>query len=120
MPKDVRSEILSQSSICVNWSAPVDKVNGFVIHYNDDNGMSMTQEVKDGDLLNSTLSNLNKGRTYTITVSSYIDLPSLPSDPIRIKLDGEPCMYVFQHSQIKMHIIVTFQFLIKLQWRMYY
>lgn len=92
MPKDVRSEILSQSSICVNWSAPADKVNGFVIRYNDDNGMSMTQEVKDGDLLNSTLSNLNKGRTYTITVSSYIDLPSLPSDPIRIKLDSEPCM----------------------------
>ena len=119
MPKDVRSEILSQSSIYVNWSAP-NKVNGFFIHYNDYNGMSMTQEVKDGDLLHSTLNNLNKGHNYTITVSSYIDLPSLPSDPIRIKLDGKPCMYVFQHSQIKMHIIVTFQLLIKLQWSMYY
>ena len=63
-------------------------MDGYVISYNDNEGGSFEQLV-DGGTHNSVVANLTKGHTYNITVFSYKDLPSPPSETVLIKIDGE-------------------------------
>ena len=70
---------------------------GYVILYSVDGGSNITQPVERNDHENNgnyqepdstTLSNLSKG-LYSIAVFAYNDLPSLLSDPMYVRLDGE-------------------------------
>ena len=79
-------------SIMVSWSPPVGGAGGYVILYSTDgdNNMSgMTQLVKGGDKTSSLLTGLREGHTYTIRMFAYKDLPSMLSNTIYVKINGE-------------------------------
>ena len=91
----------------VSWSPPVGGAGGYVIFYSadGDNNMSgMTQLVKGGDKTNSLLTGLRGGggHTYTIRMFAYKDLPSMLSDTIYVKIDGE------KFYKINFELLITF------------
>ena len=82
--------INSSSSITVSWSPPVGGADGYVILYStdDEKDYDMTQLVE-GVCQTSSL--LSEGQLYTIRVLAYKDLPSLLSDPVLVRIDGQLC-----------------------------
>ena len=86
----------------VSWSPPVGGAGGYVILYSTDgdNNMSgMTQLVEGGTKTSSLITGLRGGQTYTIRMFAYKDLPSMLSDTIYVKLDGEKFhMIIFKLS----------------------
>ena len=79
-------------SILVSWSV-LKNVNGYVISYNDEGGNSSVQ-LMDSGAHSFVIENLIKGHTYNITMFSYKDLPSPPSESVQIKLDGECIKFI--------------------------
>ena len=77
--------IVSSSSITVSWSPPVGGADGYVILYIAE-GVSNIVEV--GDQTSSLLTGLSEGQLYTIRVFAFKDLPSLLSDLVLVKTDG--------------------------------
>ena len=86
----------------VSWSPPVGGAGGYVILYSTDhdgNMSGMTKLVEGGDKTSSLLTGLKGGQTYTIRMFAYKDLPSILSDTIYVKLDGEKFhMIIFELS----------------------
>ena len=80
--------INSSSSITVSWSPPVGGADGYVILYSAEGASNMTQLVEGGDQTSSLLTGLSEGQLYTIRVFAYKDLPSLLSDPVLVRIDG--------------------------------
>ena len=80
--------INSSSSITVSWSPPVGVADGYVILYSAEGASNMTQLVEGGDQTSSLLTGLIEGQLYTISVFTYKDLPSLLSDPVLVRIDG--------------------------------
>ena len=91
--------ISSSSSITVSWSPPVGGADGYAILYN-----GTTWLVKGGDQISLLLTGLSEGQLYTIRVLAYKDLPSLLSDPVLVRFDGQLCTMPF--------ILIIFNFII--------
>ena len=85
--------IYSSSSITVSWSPPVGGADGYVILYStdDEKDYDMTQLVEGVCQTSSLLTGLSEGQLYTIRVLAYKDLPSLLSDPVLVRIDGQLC-----------------------------
>ena len=73
----------------MSWSPPVGGADGYVILYSTEGDSNMTQLVEGGDQTSSLLTGLSEGQLYTIRVSAYKDLPSLLSDPVLVRIDGQ-------------------------------
>ena len=88
----------------VSWSPPVGGAGGYLILYSTDgdnnmSGMTQVQVVEGGIKTSSLLTGLRGGQTYTIRMFAYKDLPSILSDAIYVKLDGEKFhMIIFELS----------------------
>ena len=81
----MRGFILNANSIRVNWT-DLSETNGYVIEYTT-GGVTMNVVSTSEDEI--VLTNLSPMSTYTISVYSYIDLPSVNSTEIIIELDCE-------------------------------
>ena len=77
--------ILSATSIKVNWTNS-SETNGYVIEYTTG---GVTRNIVSTSEDEIVLIDLSPMSTYTISVYSYIDLPSVNSTEIIIKLDCE-------------------------------
>ena len=84
-PNNVRGFILNATSIKVNWTNS-SETNGYVIEYTT---RGVTRNVVSTSEDEIVLTDLSPMSTYTISVYSYIDLPSVNSTEIIIKLDCE-------------------------------
>ena len=87
-PDDVVVSINSSSSITVTWNSTVRGADGYVIFYSTEGATNMTKLVEGGDQTSSLLTGLSEGQLYTIRVFAYKDLPSLLSDPVIVRIDG--------------------------------
>ena len=79
----MRGFILNATSIKVNWTTS-SETNGYVIEYTTGGvtrNIVFTSEI--------VLTDLSPMSTYTISVYSYIDLPSVNSTVTVLKFDGE-------------------------------
>ena len=79
----MRGFILNATSIKVNWTTS-SETNGYVIEYTTggvNRNVVSTSEV--------ILTDLSPMSTYTISVYSYIDLPSVNSTVTVLRFDGE-------------------------------
>ena len=83
----MRAFILNATSIKVNWTiSSQERPNGYVIEYTtggggDRNVVSTTE--------NEIHLSLSMGSTYTISVYSYVDLPSVNSTQTMLRFDGK-------------------------------
>ena len=80
--------INSASSITVSWSPPVGGADGYVILYSAEGASNRTQLVEEEDQTSSLLTGLSEGQLYTIRAFAYKDLPSLLSDAVLVRIDG--------------------------------
>ena len=81
----MRGFILNATSINVNWTTS-SETNGYVIEYITG---GVTRNVVSTSEDEIVLSDLSPMSTYTISVYSYIDLPSVNSTLILLKFYGE-------------------------------
>ena len=81
----MRGFILNANSIKVNWTNS-SETNGYVIEYTTG---GVTRNVVSTSEDEIVLTDLSPMSTYTISVYSYINLPSINSTEIIIKLDCE-------------------------------
>ena len=82
--------IISRSEICVHWT-PLknDGADGYVIVYNDGNsGNNSTEVIGGGKIDQAKISSLTEEH-YIIRMVSYLELPSMLSDPVEVWLTGE-------------------------------
>ena len=80
----MRGFILNATSIKVNWTTS-SETNGYVIEYTT-GGVTRNVVATNEDEI--VLTDLSPMSTYTISVYSYIDLPSLSSVTV-LRFDGE-------------------------------
>ena len=85
-PDDLAVSIDSSSSVTVSWSPPVGGADGYVILYIAE---GVSNIVKIGDQTSSLLTGLSEGQLYIIRVFAYKDLPSLLTDPVLVRIDGQ-------------------------------
>ena len=81
----MRGFILNANSIKVNWTTS-SETNGYVIEYTTG---GVTRNVVSTSEDEIELANLSPMSTYTISVYSYIDLPSVNSTVTALRIDGE-------------------------------
>ena len=81
----MRGFILNATSIKVNWT-PSSETNGYVIEYTTGD---VTRNVISTSNDEIVLANLSSMSANTISVYSYIDLPSVNSTVIVLRFDGE-------------------------------
>ena len=79
----MRGFILNATSIKVNWTTS-SETNGYVIEYTT--GGVTRNVVSTSEIV---LTDLSPMSTYTISVYSYIDLPSVTSTVTVLRFDGE-------------------------------
>ena len=84
-PSNVRGFILNANSIKVNWTNS-SETNGYVIEYTTG---GVTRNVVSTSEDEIVLTDLSPMSTYTISVYSYIDLPSVNSTVTVLRFDGE-------------------------------
>ena len=84
-PDNVRGFILNATSIKVNWTTS-SETNGYVIKYTTG---GVTRNVVSTSEDEIVLTDLSPMSTYTISVYSYIDLPSVNSAVTVLRFDGE-------------------------------
>uniref|UniRef100_A0A1X7SS00 Fibronectin type-III domain-containing protein n=1 Tax=Amphimedon queenslandica TaxID=400682 RepID=A0A1X7SS00_AMPQE len=84
-PNNVRGFILNATSIKVNWINS-SETNGYVIEYTTG---GVTRNVVSTSEDEIVLTDLSPMSTYTISVYSYIDLPSVNSTVTELRFDGE-------------------------------
>uniref|UniRef100_A0A1X7T6Q6 Fibronectin n=1 Tax=Amphimedon queenslandica TaxID=400682 RepID=A0A1X7T6Q6_AMPQE len=87
-PNNVKGFILNATSIKVNWTNSSEAI-GYVIEYTTE---SVTRNVVSTSKNEIVLTNLLLMSTYTISVYSYIDLPSVNSTVTVLKFDGYTVM----------------------------
>uniref|UniRef100_A0A1X7T2H0 Fibronectin type-III domain-containing protein n=1 Tax=Amphimedon queenslandica TaxID=400682 RepID=A0A1X7T2H0_AMPQE len=83
LPNNVRGFILSANSIKVNWTNS-SEINGYVIEYTTG---GVTRNVVSTSENEIVLTDLSPMSTYTISVYSYIDLPSVNSTVTVLRFD---------------------------------
>ena len=81
----MRGFILNANSIKVNWTTS-SETNGYVIEYTTG---GVTRNVVSTSEDEIVLTDLSPMSTYTISVYSYIDLPSVNSTVTVLRFDGE-------------------------------
>ena len=81
----MRGFILNATSIKVNWTTS-SETNGYVIEYTTG---GITRNVVSTSEDEIVLTDLSSTSTYTISVYSYIDLPSVNSTVTVLRFDGE-------------------------------
>ena len=79
--------ILNANSIKVNWTTS-SETNGYVIEYTT-GGVTRNVNVVSTSEDEIVLTDLSPMSTYTISVYSYIDLPSVNSTVTVLRFDGE-------------------------------
>ena len=84
-PNNVRGFILNATSIKVNWTTS-SETNGYVIEYATGGVTSNVVSTSEDEIV---LTDLSPMSTYTISVYSYIDLPSVNSTVTVLRFDGE-------------------------------
>uniref|UniRef100_A0A1X7V3J1 Fibronectin type-III domain-containing protein n=1 Tax=Amphimedon queenslandica TaxID=400682 RepID=A0A1X7V3J1_AMPQE len=82
-PNNVRGFILNANSIKVNWTNS-SEINGYVIEYTTGGVTRNVVSTSEDELV---LPNLSPMSTYTISVYSYIDLPSVNSTVTVLRFD---------------------------------
>ena len=75
-------EILSSSSLSINWIPPLGVVEGYIIQYS---GID-PQLINGGDTLSDILEGLTQGVTYQFNVIAFSDLPSSESNKVTVLL----------------------------------
>ena len=80
----MRGFILNATSIKVNWTTS-SETNGYVIEYTTGGVTRNVVSTSEDEIVLTDLSPLS---TYTISVYSYIDLPSVNSTTV-LRFDGE-------------------------------
>ena len=81
----MRGFLLHATSIKVNWTTS-SETNGYVVEYTTG---GVTRNVVSTSEDEIVLIDFSPMSTYTISVYSYIDLPSVNSTLILLKFDGE-------------------------------
>ena len=81
----MRGFILNATSIKVNWTT-LSETNGYVIECATGGVTSNVVSTSENE---TVLSNFSPMSTYTISVYSYIDLPSVNSTVTVLRFDGE-------------------------------
>ena len=81
----MRGFILNATSIKVNWTTS-SETNGYVIDYNTGGAFRNVVSTSEDEIV---LTDLSPMSTYTISVYSYIDLPSVNSTVAALRFDGE-------------------------------
>ena len=84
-PNNVRGFILNATSIKLNWTNS-SETNGYVIEYTTGDATRNVVSTSEDEIV---LTNLSSMSTYTISVHSYIDLPSVKSTVTVLIFDGE-------------------------------
>ena len=84
-PNNVKGFVLNDTSIKMNWTN-LSEANGYVIEYTTEGVTSNVVSTSEDEIV---LTNLSLKSTYTISVYSYIDLPSINSTVTVVKFDGE-------------------------------
>ena len=82
----MRGFILNATSIKVNWTTS-SETNGYVIEYTTGGVTRNVVSTSEQDEI--VLTDLSPMITYTISVYSYIDLPSVNSTVTMLRFDGE-------------------------------
>uniref|UniRef100_A0A1X7SY55 Fibronectin type-III domain-containing protein n=1 Tax=Amphimedon queenslandica TaxID=400682 RepID=A0A1X7SY55_AMPQE len=82
-PNNVRGFILNANSIKVNWTNS-SETNGYVIQYTTGGVTRNVVSTSDNEIV---LTNLSPMSTYTISVYSYIDFPSVNSTVTVLRFD---------------------------------
>ena len=80
----MRAFILNATSIKVNWTA-LSQANGYVVESINETGTRHVLSIT----INETVLHLSPMSTYTISVYSYRDLPSVNSTQTVLRFDGE-------------------------------
>ena len=80
----MRGFILNATSIKVNWTNS-SETNGYVIEYTTGGVTKNVVSTSEDEIL----TDLSPMSTYTISVYSYIDLPSVNSTVTVLRFDGE-------------------------------
>uniref|UniRef100_A0A1X7TMZ0 Fibronectin n=1 Tax=Amphimedon queenslandica TaxID=400682 RepID=A0A1X7TMZ0_AMPQE len=83
-PNNVKGFVLNDTSIKVNWTNS-SETNGYVIEYTSGGVTRNVVSISEDEIV---LTNLSSKSTYTISVYSYIDLPSVNSTVALLKFDG--------------------------------
>ena len=81
----MRGFILNATSIKVNWITS-SETNGYVIEYTTGGIIRNVVSTSEDEII---LTDLSPMSTYTISVHSYIDLPSVNSTVTVLRIDGE-------------------------------
>ena len=81
----MRGFILNATSIKVNWTISPE-TNGYVIEYTTGDNITRNISTSEDEIV---LADLSPMSTYTISVYSYIDLPSVNSTVTVLRFDGE-------------------------------
>ena len=81
----MRGFILNANSIKVNWTNS-SETNGYVIEYTTGGVTRNVVSTSEDEII---LTDFSLMSTYTISVYSYIDLPSINSTVIVLRFDGE-------------------------------
>ena len=84
-PNNVKRFILNATSVKVNWTTS-SETNGYVIEYTTG---GVTRNIVSTSEDEIVLLDLSPMSTYTISVYSYIDLPSVNSTVTVLRFDGE-------------------------------
>ena len=84
-PNNVRGFILNATSIKVNWTTSPE-TNGYVIEYTTGGVTRNVVSTSEDEII---LTDFSPMSTYTISVYSYIDLPSVNSTVTVLRFDGE-------------------------------
>ena len=81
----MRGFILNATSIKVNWTTS-SEANGYVIEYTTGGVTRNLVSTNEDEIVLTVISRMS---TYTISVYSYIDLPSVNSTVAVLRFDGE-------------------------------
>ena len=81
----MREFVLNTTSIKVNWTTS-SETNGYVIEYTTGGVTRNVESTSEDELV---LKDLSPMSTYTISVYSYIDLPSVNSTVTVLRFDGK-------------------------------
>ena len=82
----MRRFILNATSVKVNWTT-LSETNGYVIEYTTTE--DVTRNVLSTSEVEILISDLSLMSIYTISVYSYLDLPSVNSTVTVLRFDGE-------------------------------
>ena len=88
-PNHVKGFILNATIVKVNWTTS-SKTNGYVIEYTTGGVIRNVVSTIENEII---LTDLSPMSTYTISVYSYLDLPSVNSTVTVLKFDGELSTY---------------------------